>query len=331
MPGTNDGGANGGGQGNQGGAGGGQSVLTVNDGQSAGAGGAGGANAQSGSANAGAAGANGAGNSGGAGQNGGGVVLTDWRDQIPQDVRDQIGNFSNFKTAEDFARSYVNAQKMVGADKIPVPGEHTTPEEWAQIHKKLGLPEKLDDYKFDLADKDAVDPEFLTKFRETAHKAGVLPKQAKAMADWFAQANNDAYKAQVEAAKAAEAEALKGLKTEWGAAWDEKTGQANAAFREFLTKEEQQAFVKSGLANNPMMIKMFAKLGAQVTEGKIKGEGGTSGGGTPTPEVARQQLDEIKGNVKHPYYDPNHAEHAAAKKKVNELYGLAFPPKPKGT
>src|SRR5690554_6452317 len=85
--------------------------------------------------------------------------------------------FSRFKDMESLLASYKSAQSMVGMDKIPIPGKHATDDDWKQVFGRLGLPESVDKYEMKLPE--GVDADFVKAFKETAHKAGVLPKQAQ--------------------------------------------------------------------------------------------------------------------------------------------------------
>ena len=55
---------------------------------------------------------------------------------------------------EDLLKSYKHAQKLVGADKIPVPNKHATEEDWNEVFKRLGAPDKPEDYKYNIKDQE---------------------------------------------------------------------------------------------------------------------------------------------------------------------------------
>ena len=64
----------------------------------------------------------------------------DWKSSLPEDLR-MDPSIANAPSVESMAKSYVSAQRMVGLDKIAVPTEHSTDEEWTQVYDKLGRPE----------------------------------------------------------------------------------------------------------------------------------------------------------------------------------------------
>ena len=42
----------------------------------------------------------------------------------------------NFKDVNGMAKGYMNAERMIGADKIAIPGKSATPDEWREsLHK----------------------------------------------------------------------------------------------------------------------------------------------------------------------------------------------------
>merc|ERR1712196_598310 len=83
------------------------------------------------------------------------------------------------------AKSYIHAQKLVGADKIPVPNKHATEDDWNAVYSKLGRPETPDGYKFNLPEDQKVNEEGLKVFADHAHKLGLLPNQAEGMVKFY--------------------------------------------------------------------------------------------------------------------------------------------------
>ena len=303
--------------------GGGGGILDENSGD--GGAGSGGGTGGEGTGGAGDKGGAGAGDAGG-GKGGKVEIPANWHDAIPEELRNQVGNFANFKTVEDLVKSYQNAQKMIGADKIALPRKDAALKELReQVLSKIGLPEKLEDYKFDLERKDGVDKEFLDGFKKTSHELGILPAQAKALGDWFDKTNEAAYQAQVKAGKDASAAELKALRDEWGDAYQENVASAKAALREFADKETQE-YIRKHMGSDPKLIKLLARVGETLGEDKIRGEGGTGGTGKMSPGEAQQQIDAIVNNIKHPYYDKGHVDHPAAKNEMRKLREIVDPP-----
>ena len=93
---------------------------------------------------------------------------TNFKDLIPEDFREEKA-LDNFNNMEDFVKSYLHAQKLVGADKIPVPNKHATEEDWNEVFKRLGAPSDPNEDKYDLKDQEK-DSEEGQEFNKTAHR-----------------------------------------------------------------------------------------------------------------------------------------------------------------
>ena len=97
----------------------------------------------------------------------------DFQSLIPEEYREEK-SLQNFNKMDDFVKSYLHSQKMVGLDKIPVPNKHATEEDWKEVYKKLGSPEAADGYKYSLPEDHAVPEDTLKSFSEEAVKLGFL-------------------------------------------------------------------------------------------------------------------------------------------------------------
>lgn len=253
-------------------------------------------------------------------------IPENWKEVLPPEMRD-AGFLKNIKDIPSLVKTLENAQKMIGADKIPVPGQHTTKEQWAEIYKKLGLPEKPEDYKVELDPelKDKIDQGFFGEFQKAAHMAGVLPAQAKQLAEWFTRENEKQFQAQEAEIQKIVDKQINDLKTEWGAAYEQNVGQAKSGMSEIMTPAEQELIRKSGLGRNPLFIKAMQRVGALVAEDKIStGNEGGDRSFTLDPKAARQEINNLKapGSA---YWDPKHENHGKVKARVRELYAQAFP------
>lgn len=243
----------------------------------------------------------------------------DWQKDWPAELRD-APSMKNFKSPQDVAQAWINAQKLIGADKIPVPGKNASKEEIIGAFRKLGSPEKLEDFKYDLAVADSVDKEFLSAINKVAHENGLLPSQAKAIMDTFAKLNNDAVQLQQTNAKNQRNAQLKALSEEWGDSYANQMAKARAALTEFATPEEITQMKALGLGENPVFLKLMAKFGGTLSEDVIRGAGGQGGGGPLTPQEARNERQAIMADMNSPYYKADHPEHAAFKAKVEKLF-----------
>lgn len=248
-----------------------------------------------------------------------------WYDKLPDEFKGE----ESLKSITDFnglIKSYVHAQKMVGAEKIPVPGKHATDDDWKNVYSKLGLPKDVASYNMETPKDIGLDAEFLSSFKEAAYKNGVLPKQASGLMGFF-DASIKATKAKQEAQVAAEVESgINGLKTEWGAAFNDNINMARLAVNKLGNPELKDYLEKSGLGNNPMVIKLFNSVGKFLKEEKQVDLGNTSSfSGALTPAEAQKKIDSILSDASGPYYNAEHVNHKSAVKELQDLFSYAHP------
>ncbi len=264
------------------------------------------------------------------------VVLdgTNWDKFIPEDLRDDQ-NFLPFqgKGVDEVLRSFVNAQRMIGADKFIVPaGKNDTPEVWAQVWDKLGRPKDVTGYQFNepkLPEGMAIDKAFMENFTKFGHENGFTQKQASALFDFYNQWAGEQYQAfqtgREQAVKAAMEKAEETLRGEYGAKYDDKIVLARKVIMTYGgTPEETKAFIDR-FGNDPTVIKTLVKLGELVSENKLVS------GDRPDwdlgPEGARKKAVDIMANETNPlhkaYLDKTHPQHLEAVNEVERLFQAA--------
>ena len=112
----------------------------------------------------------------------------DWRASLPEDVRADP-SLADIKDVGSMAKSYISGQKLIGKNRIALPDEKATDEEWSSFHSSVGRPESAKDYKF--GDKPTLpeglkyDEAFENNFRDTSYKAGLTSKQAQTIYDGY--------------------------------------------------------------------------------------------------------------------------------------------------
>lgn len=252
----------------------------------------------------------------------GGTGTPAWISSLPKELQEDA-SLKKFSDIQGLAQSYINAQKLIGSDKIPVPGKHSTDEDWKNIFSKLGLPESVDKYEVKFGETATLDKKFVDEFRNLAHKSGILPKQAQALADWFTESNKNAEQSILQARQTQVNKEIEGLKTEWGAAFQDKINYANNVLKNFADQETLDYLGKTGMANDVRLVKLLASAGEKLyKEGKIVNNG-DSNNNRLTPIEAKKQAQAILGNKEHPYNIRNHPGHKAAVDEVAELFKMA--------
>lgn len=241
---------------------------------------------------------------------------TDWKASLSDEIRNEK-SLENISDIESLAKGYVHAQRLVGADKIPVPNKFATEEDWNKVYEKLGRPKSADEYKFNLPEDKTVDEAALKSFAEQAHKLGLLPGQADGVVKFY----NDMIGAELAEAntiaEAARNKATTELKTEWGQAFDQKIAAANQVVASVFPQGFMSMNMEDGtkLGDNPAVIKAFAMLAERMGEDKIVQSDGPM---MQTPK----QIDKEINNLTAPgsaYWDKNHPNHQTAVEEVLAL------------
>lgn len=248
---------------------------------------------------------------------------TEIKQALPDDLRSD-SSLSTINSIEGLVKGYVHSQKAMG-NKVSIPDKHATEEDWQQFARKLGVPEKAEEYDFKRPDGVEVEEEFVKGLREVGHKAGILPHQMEKVfgqyVDWvgkFSKEQETSMQAQHEQDVAA-------LKQEWGEAFDDKKKAANVAFKELLPDEGlRERLIKDGLASHPAVVRILANAAKMFSEDTFVGHAEGKLGGL-TPKEALEKAQQIQGDDQHPYRIPGHPNHKAAQEEVANLYKIAYP------
>lgn len=244
-------------------------------------------------------------------------ATNDWRTSLPEDIREDP-SLQPLQDVNALAKSYVHSQKMLGADKVVVPGKYATSDEWRSFYHKAGLPQEVNDYEVTSANTD-VDEEFFNDYKEASHKAGVLPSQAQEMFNWYMdKANSEVERQETEDQHSIE-NSLKTLQTDWGNAYEVKLSAARNAVNHFGDDGLKDYLDSSGLGNNPNLIKVFSKIGETLSDDSFKGDSNPGNYGR-TPEQAQSEINEIMADPKHPYFDKQHPNHKKALEDMQRLF-----------
>ena len=247
----------------------------------------------------------------------------DW-DSIKASINEELRGDSAMDTInslDGLVKSYIHGQKAMGKDKISMPDKHSTREDYIDVLRKLGSPEKLDDYKVNI--KEEVDKEFVDGFKAAAHKAGLLPWQAEEVVNYIVGDAKSKIDAGTAATDASQEDNIKLLKAEWGEAFEQNIQKANIALDEFLPNADDRKML-SGMSNNTALIKLLAGVSGLMSEDKFIGHGNGQFG-KMSPAEALEKARSIQGDKEHPYRNAGHLNHKNAKEEVQNLYKIAYP------
>ena len=243
-----------------------------------------------------------------------GALNDGWKNLLPEEIRNEPC-LNNVKHIGAFAKNYVNAQKAIGANKIPLPGENASPEEWDAVFNALGRPEAADRYEFkaadDLPDGMQFDEALMKNFREAAYKLGLNQTQYNALVNYQAKLAGAQVQAMEQQAEQEYHSTLQKLTGEFGANLNTVIAQCNKAVETFGLR---QVLEEKGLMNNYDVIKALAGIGERISESRLKGNPALD-----TAEDAQSRLNSIMGNMDDPYYKREHPQHGQRVREVAEL------------
>tara|TARA_A100000172_G_scaffold13698_3_gene7232 strand:- start:375 stop:1238 length:864 start_codon:yes stop_codon:yes gene_type:complete len=249
------------------------------------------------------------------------TVLTEqpqvnFKDSIPDQFREEK-SLENINSMDDLLKGYVHAQKLVGANKIPVPNKHATEEDWNEVFKRLGAPDSPDGYKYDLKDQE-MDTGQLQQFNQAAHKLGLLPKQAEGLIKFYNEMNGNIASNQEEQAAQAQLSTETELKKEYGPQFNKRLDQAKKLAVSTLGQDFlEKTFLKDGsrLGDNLSVIKAFSELADKLSEDPIiQGDGASY----MTAKDIENEISNLTQDGS-PYWQKTHPNH---KKNVDEVLKL---------
>ena len=235
-----------------------------------------------------------------------GAFKEGWMESLPEDLRGEA-SLANYKSLEGMTKSLISAQKMVGKDKIVVPSEHTTDEEWGEIYNKLGRPESADKYEFspveNLPEGMPYSQESEQAFKQIAHEAGLTAKQAGMVRDKFNALQIEQFNGVKGEADNLKETAVQALKNEWGNSFDSKISKAKEKLASIDKDGKLEGlFADPKIGNNPDLIKLLVTLTESTMEDSV-----VEGLNKSVPANAKGELDKIMADPA--YFDKESPKH----------------------
>lgn len=247
----------------------------------------------------------------------------DFYTMLPEDIREHP-SLTPIKDVENLARSYVNAQRLIGADKVPLP-VNPTDEDLDNIYSRLGRPESPDQYNIS-PDGNVLTEERAAEYADIAHRLRLTPDQASGVLEYYrsvvqndATAVNNANQQAIEAATSQ-------LQQEWGDNYDARIQSAQKVVDQFEAGGIMELQLADGtsLGNHPEVIRAFAKIAEfrqSVTSEDTISESANSLG--VSPAQAQAEIDAIMNDKSHAYWDAkNPVGRQQAVDRVSQLMGM---------
>jgi hypothetical protein len=217
-------------------------------------------------------------------------------------IADPAGVYGMYREAEG---------KLTSGGLIKKPGKDAKPEEIAEYHKAMGVPEKPEDYFKDVklengavigeADKPLVDG-----FAAAVHKSGATPQFVNAALNWYYQNQEEQAAAMDEADDTFRREAETALKDEYGAAFKRKANGIASLFAiapggaDIKNEGSLYARLMGGrtadgriIGNDPDMVRFLVALTSEINPAATVVEDGNQSGMSIDAEIKQ-----IEGRMK---------------------------------
>ena len=243
-----------------------------------------------------------------------GVFTDGWQSQLDESIRGDA-SLTKYKNVKEMAKGLVNAQRMIGKNKIAVPGETSTDSEWEAFHVAGGRPETAGDYNLQRPEalaEELYSTDMASAFQDLAHKMGLSQKQVDAIFEFNNTNIVSGLELQATNAENTLQELKDGLVKQWGGAYDQKIELGNLAIEQGVDGDEDfKARLTSKMGNDPDFIRFASTLGSKFSEHGVKGEA------IPTPLEYDQKMDEMMHSDA--YTNRRHPQHKAI---VNSVFAL---------
>ena len=241
-----------------------------------------------------------------------------WKDSISEEYRADP-SIEKFTEIDALAKSYINATKMIGQDKIVIPTKNSTQEAWDEAYAKLGRPESADKYALDVkSDVVPFDETAIKSFAEQSHKLGLNNKQAQGILEFYKNNMEGSVQQAKIDTETAQSQAEQQLRQEWGRDFEGKVKQAGALAKANINPEVLDMTLSNGtrLGDHPEIIKGFAKIAGMMSEDKIVS---TESENVNTVADIETEISAITNDTDGPYWNKQHPDHD---KVVQQVYTL---------
>jgi hypothetical protein len=241
-----------------------------------------------------------------------------WKDSISEEYRVDP-SIEKFTEIDALAKSYINATRMIGQDKIVIPTKNSSQEAWDEAYAKLGRPETADKYNLKIESEIVkMDENAIKSFAEQSHKLGLNNQQAEGILDFYKNnMEGTAQQSKIDT-ETAQAQSEQQLRQEWGRDFDAKVQQAGALAKANINPEVLDMTLSNGtrLGDHPEIIKGFAKIAGMMSEDKIVS---TESENVNTSADIESEISAITNDTDGPYWNKQHPDHD---KMVQQVYTL---------
>ena len=246
------------------------------------------------------------------------TVAKSWKDTISEEFRNDP-NIAKFTEIDALAKSYINATRMIGSDKVVIPNQNSTEDQWNEVYSKLGRPESPDKYKFDVkSEVIPFDDNAIKQYADNVHKLGLNNKQAQGILEFYKNSMEQSAKQSQIDMETAREQSQQQLRQEWGRAYDDNLKKASAVAKANLNPQILDMQLKDGsrLGDNPEIIKGFAKIANLLSEDSMVS---TESESVNQGKDLETEISRITNDKSGPYWNKSHPDHTKMVQQVLTL------------
>ena len=244
-----------------------------------------------------------------------------WRESLPDDLKGHA-SLTKFADASALAKSYVELEGKFGTPAENVLKIPTGDEPMDEVWNRLGRPEAKEGYEAPkVAGIENIPAGRLEEFQSKAHELGLTGKQFTQILEWSVDNDKRLTETAVAALRDDQQKSITALKTEWGGAFEENAALAKRAVEALGGDDLRRLMNDAAIGDNPVMVKVFSKIGKMMAEDTAVFPGFSGGGGkfsSLTPDEARQkaldmsndkEIGPILRNTRHARHEALQAEY----------------------
>ena len=247
-----------------------------------------------------------------------------WKSSISEEFRNDP-NIEKFTEIDALAKSYINATRMIGQDKVAVPNKNSTEDQWNEVYSKLGRPETADKYALNIeSEVVAMDEGAIKSFAEQSHKLGLNNTQAQGILEFYKNNMESNMQRATVDTETAQAQAETELRAEWGKEFDSNVSKASALAKANMNPEILDLQMQDGtrIGDHPEIIKGFAKIAGMLSEDKLVS---TESESVNSIKDLQSEISAITNDTTGPYWNNKHPDHAKMVQQVYTLREMAQP------
>ena len=247
-----------------------------------------------------------------------------WKSSISEEFRNDP-NIEKFTEIDALAKSYINATRMIGQDKVAVPNKNSTEDQWNEVYSKLGRPESADKYALNIESEAVVmDESAIKSFAEQSHKLGLNNTQAQGILEFYKNNMESNMQRATVDTETAQAQAETELRAEWGKEFDSNVSKASALAKANMNPEILDLQMQDGtrIGDHPEIIKGFAKIASMLSEDKLVS---TESESVNSMKDLQSEISAITNDTTGPYWNNKHPDHAKMVQQVYTLREMAQP------